>query len=92
MTYEEAIKTIKLAVAEVEWNYPMDYAVAFEMAISVLEKYIPKVEYGQWQKHYKSGTTVSDGFVSSCCDMWNERKTSYCPNCGAKMKKGEDEG
>lgn len=48
MTYEEAIKTIKLAVAEVEWNYPMDYAVAFEMAISALEKYIPKVEYGQW--------------------------------------------
>lgn len=42
MTYEEAIKTIKLAVAEVEWNYPMDYAVAFEMAISALEKYIPK--------------------------------------------------
>lgn len=39
----------------------------------------------KWQKHYKSGTTVSDGFVSSCCDMWNERKTPYCPHCGAKM-------
>lgn len=57
-----------------------------------VSKDIQKVEYGQWQKHYKSGTTVSDGFVSSCCDMWNERKTSYCPNCGAKMNKGEDEG
>lgn len=44
-----------------------------------------ETKHGQWQKHYKSGTTVSDGFVSSCCDMWNERKTSYCPNCGAKM-------
>lgn len=42
MTNEEAIKTIKLAVAEVEWNYPMDYAVAFEMAISALEKQMPK--------------------------------------------------
>lgn len=42
MTNEEAIKTIKLAVAEVEWNYPMDYAVAFEMAIPALEKQIPK--------------------------------------------------
>lgn len=42
MTNEEAIKTIEIAVAEVEWNYPMDYAVAFEMAISALEKQIPK--------------------------------------------------
>ena len=50
-----------------------------------------EVRRGQWQKHYKSGTTVSDGFVSSCCDMWNERETPYCPQCGAKMdgKDGE---
>lgn len=39
MTYEEAIKTIKIAIAEVEWNYPMEYAVAFEMAIKALEKW-----------------------------------------------------
>lgn len=42
MTNEEAIKTIEIAIAEVEWNYPMDYAVAFETAISALEKQIPK--------------------------------------------------
>ena len=52
---------------------------------------VVEVRRGQWQKHYKSGTTVSDGFVSSCCDMWNERETPYCPHCGAKMdgKDGE---
>ena len=37
MTNEEAIKTIEMAIAEVEWNYPMDYAVAFEMAIKALK-------------------------------------------------------
>ena len=37
MTPEEAIKTIQVAVAEVEWNYPMDYSVAFETAIEALE-------------------------------------------------------
>lgn len=42
MTNEEAIKTIKTAIAEVEWNYPMDYAAVFEVAISALEKQIPK--------------------------------------------------
>ena len=42
MTNKEAIEIIKIAIAEVEWNYPMDYAIAFENAISALEKQIPK--------------------------------------------------
>ncbi len=37
MTPDEAIKTIQVAIAEVEWNYPMDYSVAFETAIEALE-------------------------------------------------------
>ena len=42
MKPEEAIEVIKIAIAEVEWNYPMDYAIAFEEAVNVLEKQIPK--------------------------------------------------
>ena len=42
MKPEDAIKIIKVAIAEVEWNYPMDYTVAFEEAIKALEKQIPK--------------------------------------------------
>lgn len=38
MTLEEAIETIKLAQAQIEWDYPMDYAVAFDMAISALQE------------------------------------------------------
>ena len=38
MTRNEAIETINIAMAEVEWNYPMDYTVAFEMAVDALEK------------------------------------------------------
>ena len=38
MKPEEAIEIIKVAIAEVEWNYPMDYTVAFEEAIEALEK------------------------------------------------------
>ena len=40
MTNEDAIKTINIAMAEVEWDYPMDYTVAFEMAIDALEKQV----------------------------------------------------
>ena len=47
MTNEEAIEIIKIARAEVEWEYPMDYAAAFDKAIEALEqepKWIPVSE------------------------------------------------
>ena len=44
MTNKEAIETINIAIAEVEWNYPMDYAIAFEMAIEALEKQMQNCE------------------------------------------------
>ena len=44
------------------------------------------VMYGRWEKHYRSGTPVAEGYVSTCCDMWNKRKSNYCPNCGAIME------
>lgn len=46
---------------------------------------VQKVKHGEWRQEYCSGREINEGFVSSCCDMWNERKTDYCPNCGAKM-------
>lgn len=39
MTNREAIEIIKIAIAEIEWNYPLDYAVAFEIAIKTLDKF-----------------------------------------------------
>lgn len=44
-----------------------------------------EVKHGYWQNKYRSGTTVKEGVVSSCCDMWNNRKSQFCPNCGARM-------
>lgn len=38
MTNQEAIDIIKTAIAEVEWEYPMDYAAAFDLAVKALEK------------------------------------------------------
>lgn len=38
MTYEEAIKTIEIAKADVEWNYPMEYQEAFDIAIDCIKK------------------------------------------------------
>ena len=38
MTAQEAIETIKIAIAEIEWCYPLNYAIAFEKAIEALKK------------------------------------------------------
>ena len=53
---------------------------------------VAPVVHGWWEKHYRSGTPVAEGYVSTCCDMWNNRKSDYCPNCGAKMDGGADYG
>ena len=49
-----------------------------------------EVVHGRWVTHYRSGTPVAEGYVSTCCDMWNNRKSNYCPHCGAKMDGGAD--
>ena len=53
---------------------------------------VAPVRHGRWVTHYRSGTTVAEGYVSTCCDMWHNRKSDYCPNCGAKMDEGADNG
>ena len=47
MTIEEAIKTIELAVAEVQQEYRMDFAAAFDVAISALRAQQEK-PFGGW--------------------------------------------
>lgn len=74
MTNEEAIKTIEVAIAEVEWNYPMDYAVAFETAISALEKQIPK-------KPIQANYIVKVNGVDTLLD---ENESTKCPSCTYK--------
>ena len=80
MTNEEAIKTIEVAIAEVEWNYPMDYAIAFETAISALENQIPKKVNISLK-----GTTDwnTKCHCPNCHSMVSHGK--YCSNCGQAL-------
>lgn len=69
MTIEGAIKTIETARAEVEWEYPMDYAAAFDVAIRALEKQKELVEYSGYDlcvwdfEEYQPGGRVDDFLI-----------------------------
>lgn len=48
MKPQEAIGIMEIAISEVEWEYPMDYAAAFEMAIEALEKQATTQATSEW--------------------------------------------
>ena len=83
MTAKEAIKTIQVAIAEVEWEYPLDYSIAFKTAIEALEKQIPK--------------KVTKSACPSCNRIFlfrhsEKRKGDYCDNCGQALDWSDNNG
>ena len=74
MKIKEIIKTLELAKAEVEWNYPMDYAVAIDEAIRTLDKQIPKEPIGDLHSvpHYR-------------CPVCYSSVKTYKKECGARF-------
>ena len=73
MTNEDAIKTINIAAAEVEWDYPMDYQLAFEIAIAALEK----------QAEYRNRIKSLINTIEDICKVCRERHTDdeHCGLC-----------
>ena len=95
MTNEDAIKTINLAMAEVEWEYPMDYTVAFETAIDALKKHIPKKPIKtKIATLNKSPEAISWESIHCCpkCESNLAPQYKYCPKCGLEIDwEDEDE-
>lgn len=94
MTREEAIETIKIAVAEVEWNYPMEYTVAFEIAIEALEKQVPKKPKEYEDKFYACpvcGNVVNHKWVKYPTILMPKLVgLPYCLNCGQRLNWSDD--
>ena len=90
MTPQEAIKNIEIAIAEVEWEYPMQYAIAFEIAIKALKYRIAKtvetivsnedVKLGAMTM--KAGTKV---FKCTNCNSYVSPSHKFCTNCGQAL-------
>ena len=93
MTIQEAIGIMKIALAEVEWEYPMDYAAAFETAIEALEKQRMKTPNYE-SDGYWNGELVYDTWICPCCSKAYEvdyDNYKYCPECGQAISwEGEE--
>ena len=78
MKPQEAIGIMKIAISEVEWEYPMNYPAAFETAIEALEKQVPKKPIES-----KYGEQISCPHCSAtliyCLHSY---KGNYCEECG----------
>ena len=85
MTAEEAIKTIQVAIAEVEWEYPLDYAEAFETALNALEKQIPKKPINE-ECYYICPCCRDDlGVSDDDIFIYELSMPKYCSNCGCVL-------
>ena len=81
MNLKEVIKTLEIAKAEVEWNYPMDYAVAIDEAIEAVGKQIPK-------KPEPKKDASGEYYVCPVCGVYQETSEGnppYCINCGKRL-------
>lgn len=97
MNAQKTIDTMEVAIAEVEWNYPLDYAIAFEEAIKALKKQIPrKVIFGYDEQDYvccprcKSEIASMDDCYYYHCPECGEKDAilqgdNYCFNCGQAL-------
>lgn len=82
MKPQEAIGIMKIAISEVEWEYPMDYPVAFETAIEALEKQVPKKPLDDFSTR---AIYDNDG---NYLDQLNTM-TFECPICNNILASGE---
>ena len=90
MEPEEAIKILEVAKAECEWDAPLEYQAAFELAISALEKQIP-MKTLPYEMGLDGKIEIPCGNCGSSLDgIWD-----YCPFCGQEILwrvKGDNTG
>ena len=80
MTIQEAIGIMKIALAEVEWEYPTDYAAAFETAIEALEKQI------EYRNRIKSLVDT----IEYVCKLCDDEHCGLCEYDGAYQGESGD--
>ena len=82
MNLKEVIKTLEIAKAEVEWNYPMDYAVAIDEAIKAIDKQIPKKP--KLHRKFEVLGIIHEIYLCPSCGAMLDNE-DYCMSCGQAL-------
>ena len=82
MNLKEVIKTLELAKAEVEWDYPMDYAVAIDEAIKAIDKQIPKKP--KLHRKFEVLGIIHEIYLCPSCGAMLDNE-DYCMSCGQAL-------
>jgi len=98
MTTQEAIEIMKLMQGQVEWDYPMEYAVAMDMAVDALQKRMPEkpmISINVYDRDLRSLYCPTCGM---CIGLWNKRvrtidmhnetNAHICAQCGRAIDCG----
>lgn len=83
---------MKCAIGEVEWNYPLDYAEAIEVAIEALEKQIKKKPKNIYSTKYIFSyecPACGTKHVNEWCGT--NAKLPFCSICGQALDWRETE-
>ena len=82
MNLKEVIKTLELAKAEVEWDSPMDYAVAIDEAIKAIDKQIPKKP--KLHRKFEVLGIIHEIYLCPSCGAMLDNE-DYCMSCGQAL-------
>lgn len=91
MEIEKIIEIIKIAAAEVEWNYPLDYIIALNEAAELLEKQIPKKpKYISEPDVFNKAEVECECFATQDVAI-NTIKRVHCWKCGQLLDLSDED-
>ena len=90
MTTQEAIKRLEVLAASIEWEEPLDYQIALDMAIHALQLIGGDIG-AAWHEIaddiYKCTSCRFEICATGCIDPDEYINIyKYCPQCGRKME------
>lgn len=99
MTINEAINIISAAQGECEWNAPLDYQNAFDIALEAMQKQVPKKAYYNQPTKVKAFdgesqmVAIFDCVPCPVCGKWivSNIRHKFCQYCGQALDWGNTE-